>query len=134
MRIKGITAATLHAIVREISTDLYAGNLIFKREPEASGRFLLFTLTVQKSADKGGRRSNTGRKIAAACWHAHRDVMRRIFEICPDALLITSLARYEGRADFLDTYPATGSINIGSIAAPFKIRDACECNQVGGIT
>ena len=131
MRIKGIAAATLRAIVDTVSRELYAGNLTFKRYPKPVGNFLHFTLTVRSSFDKGGRRSNTGRKIAALCWHGHRDVMRRIFEREPGALLVTMLERYDGRADFLDTYPATGGINCGSIAVPLAMRDSCECNQGG---
>ena len=129
MRLKGVSIAALSAIVETVSRELYAGNLTFKREPEINGNFLQFTLTVTKSADKGGRRSNTGRKIAALCWHGHRDIMRALFAAYPNALLITAMARYDGRADFLDTYMATGRVNLGSIAAPLAARDACECRE-----
>lgn len=127
MRLKGLTENELRAIVAHVSQTWYAGNLVFKRQPEWRGNFLLFTLTVIASKNAGGRRSNTGRKIAAACWHAHRDVMLAIFEQSPDALLVSALARYDGQPDFLNKYPATGYKNIGSIAVPLSMSQACDC-------
>ena len=127
MKIKGITTQQLRAIVNQVSDDDYDGNIVFKREPESSGNFVFFTLTVLKSANVGGRRSNTGRKIAAACWHAHRDVMHAIFDLNPDAVLVSALARYEGQEDFLDKFPDTGYTNIGSQYQPLDMEDACEC-------
>lgn len=127
MKIKGITETELRSIVAYVSRTLYGDNLVFKREPENSGNFLLFTLTVLKSKNPGGRRSNTGRRIAAACWHAHRDVMLAIFEQSPGALLVSALARYDGQADFLATFPSTGRINLGSIVKPLRADCACNC-------
>ena len=128
MKVKGITEYDLRAIVHTVSCEMYEENLIFKREPERRGNFLFFTLTVRKSADAGGRRSHTGRRIAAACWHAHRDVMKEIFANNPDALLVTALARYEGRDDFNDKFEATGDTNIGSMVQPLSMAEACDCH------
>jgi hypothetical protein len=130
MRIKGISSSALEFIVYTVSHLRYNGNIKFKREPERKGNFLHFTLTVHNSSGKGARRSNTGRRIAALCWHGHRDVMRTIFDNYPDALLITALARYDGAESFADQFEATGNGNIGSIARPCKLRDACECNEI----
>lgn len=129
MKIKGISESALRFTVESVSNLRYNGNIVFKREPERKGNFLFFTLTVRKSADKGGRRSNTGRKVAAACWHAHRDIMRAIFENYPEAILVSAFARYEGRVDFERTFPATGANNMGSIANPLRMDSACECPE-----
>lgn len=128
MRIKGISEQRLRFAVESVSSLQYDGNIVFKREPDKKGNFLHFTLTVLDSAGPGGRRSHTGRRVAAACWHAHRDIMQAIFQLEPDALLITAFARYEGQYNFRDTFEATGYNNIGSIAQPLYMRDACTCD------
>ena len=127
MKVKGITEQALRFAVESVSHLRYNGNIVFKREPDRKGNFLFFTLTVVNSRNKGGRRSHSGRRVAAACWHAHRDVMRAIFETAPDAILVTALARYEGAADFADKFEATGDTNIGSAFNPLEMRYACDC-------
>ena len=127
MKVKGIDQDQLTRIVRTVSDSQYGGNIVFKREPEQQGNFLLFTLTVRSSRDKGAKRSNTGRRVAACCWHAHRDVMIALFDANPEALLVTGLARYEGRSGFEALYPATADVNMGSLAQPMYYADACEC-------
>lgn len=128
MKIKGITEQDLINAVETASNDHYDGNVIFKRTPDRKGNFLNFTLTVRNSRELGGRISHSGRRIAAACWHAHRDVMREIFDRAPDAILVTALARYEGRDDFERKYRATGEQNIGSMVQPMSMINACDCN------
>ena len=128
MKIKGITEKTLRNIIDVVSLEMYDGNIKFKREPEQKGNFLHFTVTVNKAADPGGRRSHTGRRVAAACWHVHRDIMREIFDANPDAILVTAVVRYEGRDDFERKYRATGEQNIGSMAQPLYYINACDCN------
>ena len=132
MKIKGIRIEQLINTVLDIGYEHYANNILFKRWPDRTGNFLNFTLTVRKSANAGGRRSATGRKVAAACWHAHRDIMAELFRINPQALLVTALTRYDGAADFYETFESTGDGNIGSIAQPLAMRDACECDDCYG--
>lgn len=127
MKVKGIDQDQLTRIVRAVSDSHYGGNIRFNREPERVGNFVHFTLTVRSSYNKGAKRSNTGRRIAACCWHAHRDVMIALFSENPDALLVTAMARYEGRSGFEALYPATGDVNTGSMAQPLYYADACEC-------
>lgn len=127
MRAKGIGAYALYQIVRAVSECHYDGNITFLREPETRGNWVHFTLTVQDSAGEGGRRGHSGRRIKAACWHAHRDVLMTLFDQCPDAIVVTAKARYEGREGFLQVYPPTGEVNIGSRFAPLAYRDACDC-------
>ena len=134
MKIKGITDADLRAAVQRASDEFYRGNITFKREPERRGNFLNFTLTVKWSGGSGAARSasmfNRGRKVSAACWHAHRDVMRAIFKTAPDALLITALARYEGAVGFEHEFPYTGTANVGPRIDPIARQDCCECSEV----
>ena len=126
MKVWGVTAEEIREIVPTVSL-MYDGNIVFKREPEKDGRAVRFTLTVANSRDPGSRMSNTGRRIAACCWHGHRDIMLAVFAKNPDARVKTALADYKGMADFADKYPATGCTNIGSQANPLDIEDACNC-------
>jgi len=130
MKIKGISEAGLRAALAEASAKLYADNLQFNREPEKKGNFLHFTLRVKDCHKIGAARASTSnRRLVAACWHAHRDVMRAIFRRTPDALLVTALARYEGAAGFEHEFPYTGQQNAGSMMQPRARQDCCECPQ-----
>lgn len=132
MKVYQVTIEALAAIVRTVSAEQYAGNIVFKNGPnQATKNCVNFTLTVADSNANGSRRSNTGRRIAAACWHAHRDIMQAIFAAYPDARLHSALADYRGQSDFLASFPATGATNCGSIANPLRADNACDCNNNG---
>jgi hypothetical protein len=120
---------SLDCVVRAVSYTHYGGNIIFKRLPERVGRAVAFTLTVRRSDEAGARRSATGRRIAAACWHAHRDVLRAIFGVAPNSRVKTAFADYRGVADFEDKFEDTGNSNIGSIVDRVDYRQACECEE-----
>lgn len=75
----------------------------------------------------GARRSWAGRRMAVACWHAHRDVLTRLFETHPDAVVITAMARYVGKAGFENSYPGTAYTNIGSMMNPAYMPELCDC-------
>ena len=132
MKVWGTTIEAVTTDVQRVSKERYGGNLRFKREPEKDGRSVSFTLTVKDSRAKGARRSNTGRRIAAACWHCNRDVMLTIFTGNPDARVKTAIADYKGFGDFVDKYPATGRTNVGSQADPMDFEDACNCEEYNG--
>jgi hypothetical protein len=131
MKVWGISTDTAWDILRAVSRERYSGNLAFKRLPELTGHTerspIRFTLTVKRAANPGGRVSASGRRVAAACWHCHRDVMKMIFAINPNARIKTTLADYRGRSNFELTFDRTGYSNCGSMAEPFNIMDACHC-------
>jgi hypothetical protein len=131
MRIKGISEQDLRAAVKTAGAEFYDNNLTFNRHPEKDGNWLHFTLRVHDSKGPGAGRSashfNRGRRLISACWHAHRDVMRAIFKLAPDALLITALARYEGTDGFEHEFPMTGTQNVGPPIDPIARQDCCEC-------
>lgn len=79
---------------------------------------------------------HTERRIHALCWHGYRKLFRRIFELCPDAQIITALARRCGiksgkytASTFEADFPATGLLNIGCQAMPVQAREACFCSD-----
>lgn len=127
MKLWGMSADSISCVVRAVSDTHYGGNLRFKREPEKDGRAVSFTLTVDRSDGPGARRSATGRRMSVACWHAHRDVLRAIFGVCPEARVKSAKADYRGVKDYENKFDSTGDINIGSIVNPMALRHGCEC-------
>lgn len=126
MKAWGVTIEEVQAAVR-VASIAYEGNIVFKREAEKYGKAVRFTLTVKNSKKRGGRISPNGRRVCAACWHLHRDVMKAVFAVNPDARIKTAMADYKGLDDFNATYPATGRVNIGSQMYPLYAKDACCC-------
>lgn len=86
------------------------------------------------------RRSNSGRRVNAVCWHLHRDFFRSLFERAPDAIVETRLApifdvnapqkptRYTAE-NFESSFEETGSVNVGSTFDPLPMRGACDCPE-----
>lgn len=95
---------------------------------QKDGRALRFRLAL--GADKDHYRSiKRGRRIAAVCWHGHRDFFRALYRRSPDARIKTALADYRGSDGFEAAFPATGHTNVGSWAQPEAASDACACGH-----
>ena len=77
------------------------------------------------------RESNSGRRIAAVCWHGFRDYFRAVFEIVPTAKFTTVLDTWDGSEDFEDRFVASGYKNWGSMYAPMYACEACRCPDRG---
>lgn len=75
-----------------------------------------------------GNHLGNHRRIAAVCWHGHRDLMRLLFERHPDARLKSALADYRGAEDFdrkyLGTRGSTNAYNVG-----LSYGEACTCSE-----
>jgi hypothetical protein len=125
MKIRNVTVEQMEQALAAANKD-YNGNLCWNRF-EPKGKSINFTLRVKSSHALGARISFSGRHIPSACWHAHRDFMREVFELAPDAVLTSCRAQYEGKAGFEANYPKTGAINIGSMMQPMSFASACEC-------
>lgn len=70
---------------------------------------------------------------SAVCWHGHRDYLRALFQLVPDAEVKTAMATYRGRADFEAKYQETGESSHpfrGYQLTPY--RDACICDESDG--
>jgi hypothetical protein len=127
------TTATMRELVVALSAvnAEYQGNVTFKSGPSCNGgKWTHFTLRVKSSSGPGHRVTvgSPSRKMIAACWHLHYDFMEHLFNINPDAVLVSAVARYEGRADFEDRAVETAYTNIGSMARPVYLGDACACS------
>lgn len=63
----------------------------------------------------------------AVCFHGHRDFMREIYKINPQAVIRTKLAAYVGSEGFERVFPPLADRNIGSEAMPLRYGAACDC-------
>ena len=88
-------------------------------------------MTEHKPYQRAGYRTNkAGSRVAinAVCWHGHRDFFRALYYRCPEAVIKTGLATYNGAEHFERTFAATGYVNIGSQMNPLAAADACFCD------
>lgn len=128
MQITGLSLAQFTAIVNEISTVCYDGNVIVHQDAHAlSDNRFVARLRVKDSRGSGARTSWSGRHTPSTCWHAYRDVMEAMFVAYPNARARTLLATYRGLDGFRETYPATAYVNIGSQFQPAYMPELCEC-------
>ena len=127
MNATNVTIEQMEQALAAINKSHFDGNVTFKRFPEPIGRKLRFTLTVRDSSKPGGRRSDSGRRICAACWHVHGEFFDALFAIEPEAVIASS-----GRDGLITSTADYGNWqdrNIGSMVRPFYYSDACECGN-----
>lgn len=101
----------------------YAGNISFAHILPV-GKRVDFTLTVKSSKAPGSRRGFSGKRVAAACWHAHGDLFDAIFAIDPTAKVIS-----RGGPGAVITKDGGNwqDCNIGSQMQPLMYSQACDC-------
>lgn len=118
---------------RTIQKALSVTNKAYKKNPirfndlvAKSDKRVQFTLRCSKSSYIiPARQSASGRHTRAVSWQAHREFMRNLFEIDPNARINTSIAVYNGETEFYAAYPETYQHNVGSTIQPVAIGD-CE--------
>ena len=86
MKVKGLTVHQLNEALRNVNKE-YGYDLIWNREPEWQGNFLVFTIRSRTSKIPGAKTSWSGRASISASWHSHGYLFDAIFEICPDAII-----------------------------------------------
>jgi hypothetical protein len=123
----GIDLATVKSAVATAS-EQYDGNLITVDMDQMRPGMVRGRVGVKSSREAGARTSWSGRRGPWACWHAYRDAIRAIFAVYPEAVIVTSLARYNGAEGFEATYPATAYKNVGSIMCPAYMPELCQCH------
>ena len=120
MLARGVTAQQLQLAADTVGVKLY--------ELRKSGTGLRFRIVpvegkYQKTSSSYFSR---GRKCHAVCWHGHRDFLRELFEVAPNAVVITSLARYDGVEGFEANYEGTDR-NVGPQISPIRYSECCGC-------
>jgi hypothetical protein len=127
MQITGLSLDKFREIVEQVSEQRYGGNVTVQKDAHPlSGNRFQGRLWVLDSRGPGARRSWTGQRLRAACWHAYRDVLLAMFREYPEAIARTGLATYRGLDGFLRDYPATGERNVGSMMQPAYMPDLCD--------
>ena len=127
MQAFNVTPDQMQQAMRDVNTD-YDGNLEFNRFDPTS-RSVHFTLRCVSSKEAGHRRGFSGQRMVSACWHAHRDFMRAVFAIVPEARIKSSFIDYQDSEDFEQRHRATGNRNIGSQMSPLYFNEACDCDS-----
>lgn len=133
MQITGVHLNEFVTVVEEVSRLVYDHNVRVKDFTDLGGKQrprIRVSLKAGNSHMPGARRSWSGRRMPVACWHVFRDVFNVCFESHPDAVIRTGMAVYNGRAGFLDAYPQTGKVNIGSQIQPAFMPELCECTSL----
>jgi len=121
--VKNVTFGELEKALAKINEKMFEGNITWKRAPEPFGRNLRFTLTVNDSAAKGGRRGHSGKRVSAACWHAHGHFFDAVFHIAPDAI-------FQAMGNTITLQHGNWQDkNVGSIVQPKDFSDMCECSD-----
>lgn len=77
----------------------FDGNVKYAYEPAQISR-VCFRLRLQHKQPGPGSSMTKKRRGPAVCWHAHRDFMRAIYTINPDARITTSFGTYNNERDF----------------------------------
>lgn len=132
----GVTTGILDDAARAV------GVRIIDPRPERGLRALRFRLGLEPDR-KYGRRSasafQNNRRVAAVCWHGHRDFFRALFKLAPNARVQTTHTkqfakgrRFYTAENFERMYQDTDR-NIGSQMYPKRYSDACDCPPGGDV-
>lgn len=139
MDIWNVPPTELSRIVETVSAEQWGGNVVLKAPPAmVAPRTLRLSwgITVRDSSGPGSRTSasvfstradGAPRRVSAACWHAHRDVMAAIFARYPDARIRSHAADYRGAEAFAAEHEATAWANVGSLIYPRAFAECCDC-------
>jgi hypothetical protein len=89
----------------------FAGNVRWAYEPKKRGRTFLVRLTSLDNDGPGVKvycwSQGGKRRGPSCCWHAHRDFIRAVFSLNPDARVKTAFAMYRDKDNFEQTYERT---------------------------
>lgn len=73
------------------------------------------------------RGMNMERWTGAVCFHGHKAFMDEVFKLNPEALIVTTMARYEGKEDFDRKWVGTGMRPHGMGYMGLQYREFCDC-------
>jgi hypothetical protein len=110
------------------------------------GRFTNFRLRLGEKTEDGTRKyqrvssrwsvNDKPRKVGAVCFHGHYAFMREAFDLAPDAVIESQLARYDGKRDFEIKAPEVGNGRPPHTLPSYvpgvhgtTFNDSCTCNE-----
>lgn len=89
-----------------------------------SDRKVQFTIRCSKSSYIAPARvAPSGIHTRAVSWQAHKEFMRNLFDIDPNARISTTIETYSGKAEFVAKHPDTYTHNVGNEFKPIAIGD-----------
>ena len=119
MLAKNCNITDLENALNEVNLS-FDDNIKFKRL-DNTNRGIRFTLSVHSSRNAGSRIGYSGKRVCAACWHAHGEFFESLFELMPDAIIkATDKTITKDQGNWEDW-------NIGSVYSPLWYSDACDC-------
>lgn len=122
MYVKGITTTQAEDAAAKVGVELY------NMRPERKGIAFVLRPKYQSTTFRAiNKHRGAHRRKWAVCWHGHRDFMRELFKVNPDAVISSVLATYKGEDDFEHKFEDTGYTNIGSQMYPVYARQGCDC-------
>lgn len=139
MKIKGLTEQQIRACAEE------AGAFRLDNVRKI-GNFVFFTLRMRNCTptrkaereddhhpDMRYRKlgSNMERWTGAVCFHGHKEFMDAIFEMNPNAVIVTVVARYAGKEDYDRKWVGAGMRrNVATTGPAYhgtQYREMCNC-------
>jgi len=104
------------------TTSNFNENIKFLKMEERKTGWIV-RLTVHDSGCPGSRVAATGRRIKAACWHAHGAFFENLLDINEEAIIECghiNIDRDSGNWE---------DMNIGSVDKPFYYSESCDCGR-----
>lgn len=125
MIIRGVSKQDLELALSVVNSHFYGNITMSKCEPlTKNGLSWRVRLGVVSSHGSGARRSWSGRRVAAACWHAHGHFFRAL----PDSARITTgFFMVNGRNETFGPNDEWVDGNVGSLFNPVLASELCEC-------
>ena len=123
MKIRTEKEGLISEALKKVNAE-FNNNIKLKKYDVKKGRkgyLYTVTLTVQDSRGAGSRIGPTGRRVSAACWHAHGRFIDSIFELDPSAIVWTMGIKCDTNSWYWRDK------NIGSIINPLYYSNACDC-------
>lgn len=135
MIIRNCHVDKIHKALFTINMDLYEAEIITQNgvniiaHRKNGNHNVRIALRTRSGSVYGSRHSWTGRKGPYACWHVFRDFYRELFALEPNAVVVSSFAKFTA-ANFEDTYQDTYYTNAGSMMQPVHFGDLChDCHE-----
>ena len=124
---KNVTMEDLQKALASVNSR-YQGNIKFKTL-EHKGNRISFTLTVIDSKAPGHRRTPSGKRLAAACFHVHGHLFEELFRISPEAGILSSGSLANPQKPKWIT-KAGGNWQDWQMGGypPMMVSRACDCN------
>ena len=130
-----IVLTELHDLATSLGMELYEFDYLPGEQPRTRGKYVghnAYKFTLRPLHNEQGDKvrkytlsfEGKARKVWAVSWQGHYDFMNGLFNLDPNAVLVTSLATYDGLGGFLEKADRTGDLNIGSIMQPLAYADA----------